>query len=96
METPPPYDVCLRTVDHESGIIARERDVSKSGDLASFDKLLRLSQGLDYRSLFGRGWSPAVCLVFIKKYKAINNFLLLVRPKRKLVSCDDARDAKSN
>ena len=48
METPPPYDVCLRTVDHESGI-TRERDVSKSGycsDLANFDKLLRLSHGL--------------------------------------------------
>ena len=45
----PICNVCLRTVDHESGIIARERDVSKSGycsDLANFDKLLRLSHGL--------------------------------------------------
>jgi hypothetical protein len=67
-----------------------EGDESKSGccsDLASFDKLLRLSQGMVATAVY----FIYLFIYLFEKRKAINNFLLLVRQKRKLVSCDDVR-----
>lgn len=72
--------------------------MSKSGycsELANSDNLLRLSQG-GVTALIWQDGRKRLIYLFIEKRKAINDLNYLVRPKRRLVSCDDASDAESN